>query len=588
MKQQIPVWVGLTFLMIFLVIFSGFIFALQGRDELREEVATLELSIEESADSLNALAVTATAEAALGADAMATRDALSAELSTNQIALETAQSKPVITPTPIISESTDDRPTIAIFSPESDVTIDISETIELLVSVSDPQGVAQIQLLLNDAPLLTSNAERETLYSIKESWQSDTEGTYQFAVSAINTQGATSDILTRTVTVVDREARLRNVVSEVQASVEQLRGITATVPITLTFFTREELRTDLEELLLAELSEEETRRDVIKLYAFDFVPLDYDLYNVLLDFYSSSVLGFYDPDTKELVVVSDDAELSPYEELTLAHEIVHALQDQAFGLDLVLEDSEAALARRALAEGDARFLESLYISEGFLTDAELAAAFIEANAELPPDFSHIPSIILEQNTFPYVAGRQFVEALFAADGYTSVNAAWEDLPVSSEQIIHPERYLADDTPELISLLPLTETLGLGWAFISEDTLGEFAISVYFEQQLGEQISSEAAAGWGGDRYTVYWNETAQDVAMVLATAWDTEDDAAEFRQASADYLAAKYNTQPEEQEDSSQCYRGDDVTCIYERDDRITLIRAPSSRLASEIARDIR
>lgn len=587
MKPQIPIWVGLTFLMIFLVVFAGFIFALQGRDELREEVAALEVTVEDSAESMTNLASTATAEAAMFADAAATREALSAELNTNQITLEAAQNELAITPI-ATDEPTIQRPMIAIFSPEAEVTIDPNEPLELLISVSDPQGVAQVTVMLNDEPFDVYNAERQTLYSVKETWQSEVEGTFKFAISAINTDGVSSETLTRTVNVIDREARLREVVREVQSSVEQIRGITATEPITLTIYTREELRANFEELFLDEISEEDARRDVIELYAFDFVELDYDLYNALLDLYSDGVLGFYDPDTKELVVVSDDAELSPYEELTLAHEITHALQDQAFGLDLDNEDSEAAFAHRSLAEGDATLLQQLYIFSGYLSEAEMEELMAEVSSEAAPDFSDIPSIIIEQQYFPYEEGTAFVELLYSADGFDTVNAAWENLPVSSEQILHPETYLGNDLPQLITLLPLTDTLGLNWEFISEGVIGEFALSVYLDQQLSDRVSDEAAAGWGGDRYVVYWNELTQDVVMVLATEWDTEEDATAFLGSSAEYLASKYDSPPEFQDDGSQCYRGDDVSCLYERDGRVTLIRAPSFALVTAIARDVR
>ncbi len=587
MKQQIPIWVGLTFLMIFLVVFAGFIFALQGRDELRSTVATLELSVTDSADSLNALSVTATADSAARADAVATREILSAELTDSQLALEAARNAEPVIETIVIDE-TDERPMVAIFSPLPDVVYKPNSPIDLLVSVNDPLGIAQVTIMLNDETLNIYNGESLTQYNVNETWLTDAEGIYTFTVSAINTAGLASETLTTTITVEDREARLRTIVQEVQTSVESLRGLTATAPITLTFYTRDELRANFETLFLDELTEEESRRDVIELHAFDFVALDYDLYNVLLDLYSDSVLGFYDPDTKELVVVSDDSVLSPAEELTLAHEITHALQDQAFGLDLELEDSEAAFALRALAEGDATLLQQRYIQAGFLSQAEVAELMAESAAAAPPDFSDVPAIIIEQQYFPYDAGGRFVQSLFSADGFPAIDAAWEKLPVSSEQIIHPDSYNADDTPTLIALLPLTETLGVGWEFISEDTLGEFALSVYLEQQLSDRVSDAAAAGWGGDRYVVYWNETAQDIVLALATEWDTEDDSAEFLRVSADYLAAKYASPSEFQDDGSQCYRAADVTCLYERDGRVTLIRAPSFALVTAIARDIR
>ncbi|NIT57160.1 MAG: hypothetical protein GWN00_13275, partial [Aliifodinibius sp.] len=69
--------------------------------------------------------------------------------------------------------------------------------------------------------------------------------------------------------------------------------------------------------------------------------------------------------------------------------------------------------------------------------------------------------------------------------------------------------------------PLTDTLGVGWQRLDEDTLGEFYLREYLAQQLEGGLVESAASGWGGDRYTVYWNDEAEEIVMVLKLVWDT-------------------------------------------------------------------
>ncbi|KPK10021.1 MAG: hypothetical protein AMJ56_09255, partial [Anaerolineae bacterium SG8_19] len=96
-----------------------------------------------------------------------------------------------------------------------------------------------------------------------------------------------------------------------------------------------------------------------------------------------------------------------------------------------------------------------------------------------------------------------------------MNVAWQNLPQSTEQIIHPDRYLAGDLPEIVALPPLTDTLGIGWTRLEEATLGEFLLREYLGQQLDETEVETAATGWGGDRYAVYWHQDNEELVMVL-------------------------------------------------------------------------
>lgn len=576
MKHQIPVWVALAFLMVFMVVFAGFIFTLQTRGQLVGQVATMEANALVQQEESAALVTQSTAQAVRVADIEATRDRLSAELSTAQSgSSETVVVTPAAAPVEEVVAAVDDSvPSISFVTPEDGLSIAPGDEIEILLSISDNAGVDQVTLTVNNDVLGRYSAENVLIYTVKEPWIADEAGTFRFVASATNANGLASESVEATVTVSDREATMRGYIAEIQAEVEEIRGLVATEPISLTLYTSAELRENFEELFLDELTEEDSRRDVIELYAFDFIDLDYNLYDTLLDLYSSSVLGFYDPETKELVVVSDDDVLTPSEQLTLAHEINHALQDQVFGLSFDDEDSEASFALRSLAEGDSTLLQSLYVSNGYFNDAEMAILIDEFNNAESSDLSNLPDLIVRQQSFPYDEGATFVNTLYQSGGFEAVNNAWRNPPVTTEQIIHPEAY-PEDAPIAVALPAYTNTLGAGWEQISVNTMGEFSLQLYLEQQLNSETSSIAATGWGGDEYAVYWNEAEQQVVMVMLSEWDGVNDDLEFARSYVEYLGSKYGVGYQSEVDGSRCWNGDDVTCLYQINESVLIIRAP-------------
>ena len=578
MKHQIPVWVALAFLMVFMVVFAGFIFTLQTRGQLVGQVATMEAGALAQQEEGAALIVESTAQAVRIADIEATRDRLSAELSSIQ-----ANSTDIVLVTPeaasaqaaVAAAPEDDSiPSVSFVTPEDGSSIAPGDEIEILLSITDNAGVDQVTLTVNNDVLGRYSAENALIYTVKEPWIAETTGTFRFVASATNANGLASESVEAVITVNDREAKMRGYIAEIQAEVEEIRGLVASEPISLTLYTSAELRENFEEIFLDELSVEDSRRDVIELYAFDFIDLDYDLYNVLLDLYSSSVLGFYDPETKELVVVSDDDELTPSEQLTLAHEINHALQDQVFGLTFDDEDSEASFALRSLAEGDSTLLQSLYVSNGYFNDEEMAELIDEFNNAEVNDLSNLPDLILRQQSFPYDEGATFVNTLYQIGGFEAVNNAWRNPPVTTEQIIHPETY-PDGLPISVTLPPYTNTLGTGWEQISVNTMGEFSLLLYLEQQVDSENSTIATTGWGGDQYAVYWNEAEQQVVMVMLSEWDGINDDLEFSRSYVEYLGNKYGVGYQSEVDGSRCWTGEDVTCLYQINESVLIIRAP-------------
>jgi len=383
----------------------------------------------------------------------------------------------------------------------------------------------------------------------------------------------------------DADAETRQ---QIEANVVELRGLPQLEAVEPTALNPAELRQRLEADFMEDYSPEEGRLDVLTLSAFDFLEPDFDLYNFTIDLLTEQVAGFYDPETDEFVVISSgEASFTVLEQFTYAHEFVHALQDQHFQLDLLSDeslDSEAAFALRALAEGDATLAQTLYVSEGYFTQEQLLEIITSAGEFDSTVFDSAPPVLAHELEFPYTAGLEFAQTLYAQGGYAAVDEAWENLPQSTEQIIHPERYLSSDEPQIVSLQPLTDTLGTGWQRLDEDTLGEFYLREYLIQQLNAVATDTAATGWGGDRYTVYWNEEAQQIVMILKLVWDTPADLEEFATAYETYPANLFGATAATQPDGGQCWQGADVICLYNNGEETMIVRAPDLETAASVA----
>lgn len=375
---------------------------------------------------------------------------------------------------------------------------------------------------------------------------------------------------------------------EIEDNVIELRGLPQLEEVVPTALTSEELRAELEEDFMEDYSPEESRLDVLALSAFDFLERDFDLYNFTIDLLTEQVAGYYDPETDEFVVISSgEADFGVLEQFTYAHEFVHALQDQHFALDMLSDDTldtEASFALRALAEGDATLAQTLYISQGYFSQEELFEILEAVGSIDTTVLDSAPPVLARELEFPYTAGLEFVQALYFEGGYDAVDNAWMNLPQSTEQIIHPERYLSGDEPQIISVQPLTDTLGTGWQRIDEDTFGEFYLREYLSQQLMSNVVETAATGWGGDRYAVYWNENTEQLVMVYKLVWDSVADGEEFFAAYENYPANLFGSTVAEQPDGGLCWQGTDVICLYQIGETTMIVRAPDLDTAAAVA----
>jgi hypothetical protein len=260
--------------------------------------------------------------------------------------------------------------------------------------------------------------------------------------------------------------------------------------------------------------------------------------------YSGAVLGYYRSTDKTLyLVVEQDAAVGPETKIVIAHEFAHALQDQHFDLETlgnkVKHHDDRSQALRALFEGDASLVELLYERDHI--QGEEAAALRRARSQEPTALLSAPFILQEELQFPYLDGFFFVIELWQHGGFASIDAAYADPPTSTEQILHPDRYIRRDAPIEIGLPDLLSIFGPEWRQTYANVMGELELRILIEQFTDSSLAGRAADGWGGDAFAVL-EGPGEHVAFVMDSAWDTEADAREFQEAFAFSLERRFGT----------------------------------------------
>lgn len=327
-------------------------------------------------------------------------------------------------------------------------------------------------------------------------------------------------------------AALDQYARQVLARTANLRGLQPKTSVPLGYLNKDELRARLAKVVEKDVSAEDLAKEKALYVVLGYVDPAEDLLRLYLDLLSEQVLGFYEFDTREMKVVRANGRtaLSTLDELTLAHEYVHALQDQHFDIGARMKDlkgaSERALALQALAEGDAVLAMAAY-GQQYKTREELAQVQEQAGAFDQSRLDAAPLPIQAEMLFPYQQGAIFVASLLRSGGWAAVDKAFADPPRTSEQIMHPQKYLDGEDAERVALPDLGPALGPEWTRVGEDTLGELGWSVYFVSRLDPGRARRGADGWGGDSWAIYQRQDGRYAFAALST-WDDADEAGEF------------------------------------------------------------
>lgn len=321
---------------------------------------------------------------------------------------------------------------------------------------------------------------------------------------------------------------------QVACQVESLRGLASRAVVPLSFLDEHEMAALVRSLYV----ESDPQARLLSYTALGILP------SAEISVCTGRVTSLYVPEQGQLYISSVQQD-SPDDQALLAHAYAHALQDQHFDLGAVAaraRTSDAALAVEALSEGDATLLATLYrYQDTAAADWEhLAELFVEAEQPGCAEALDASAAWARLQYFPYREGRRFVEALYRAGGWEALNRAYADLPRSTEQVLHPERYLGEwDEPEVVLIPDLAAALGSGWALRLRDTLGEFATGLYLAGTLPEATAWSAADGWEGDTLVV-WQQQDESRVRVWRTLWESTAEAAEFERALVALVPQRY------------------------------------------------
>jgi hypothetical protein len=348
---------------------------------------------------------------------------------------------------------------------------------------------------------------------------------------------------------IDLEANLDRVAHETA----KLRELPPLADIDDVLVSQDELLAMMPELIAEEMTPEEAAAQARSLTALGLIPTGTDLLDLTVRLMGEQVAGFYDPLSDEMLVLFDD---NPgLTEYFYSHEVIHALQDAYLDPDDLMEDpsalnSDQNLAAISLYEGDAVVGSAAYLQRH---PALMGALLSEAGRDSPV-MDEAPASVAVTLLFPYTSGVTFVDRLFGEGGWDAVDATYADMPASTEQILHPLKYLERDQPSRIALPDPTAALGAGWRVVDEDTLGELQTAVLladfdpgegFNGITGDialpEASRNAAAGWDGDRFALWEDGDGERETLVWRSVWDTPEDARAFSRALAQFGNDRWN-----------------------------------------------
>lgn len=387
--------------------------------------------------------------------------------------------------------------------------------------------------------------------------------------------GADTTVAETTTTLVDRGADTEELDPVVRAELDELivltqelRDLAFLEPPDFDVVTTTELAERVRESVEEEL--EDVEIDTAVYVLLGLLEEDVDLAGIFTDLLSEQVAGFYDLETRELVVPMRSDTFSALERSTIVHELTHSLTDQHFGIaarsELLSEEEryDEAAAFLALIEGDAVVTELGYLQTLPLADQrdilEESLAIDSTAREAAPEF------LVESLLFPYVEGPLFVQRLIELEGREGVDAAYDEPPVSTEQIFSPQDY-PDDTPVDVSL-PEVELEG--YELEEESVWGELGLELMLGQVLGER--TEAVNGWGGDEYGVWWN--GEEAVFALAYAGDDPADVEELRAALVEYAGVVQEAEGVAGDDGAVTFADDDMMWVGVIGDRLHFVAA--------------
>jgi hypothetical protein len=390
---------------------------------------------------------------------------------------------------------------------------------------------------------------------------------------------------------------LERITGEMAKKVEEIRGLKFKKEVKRVWKSRDEAKKEMLADIDRELPPEKIAAENAMMAFFGLIPEGADLKEIFADFISAGAGGYYKPDTDVFSLVrgfKEDASRP-----IVFHELIHAVEDQYYDFETRQKKHQEAdlgdhaTAIQGLVEGSARYFEDRFVDSEpglrmkYFKAQQEAEGMEESAAKIQ---SLPPAIVVAMVMYPYGNGSRFLDAVVpvlqerkVADPF---GALYADPPVSTEQILHPSKYLDPDLPREVRLPDLAPVLGEGWKVLSRGTHGELGIGLiinaavvpYTMMAQGQSlvkppagmlkspedqarfmmnlsvefkgVAAKAATGWDGDRYMLLKN--GEKVVLAWATAWDSATEADEFAEGYGKTLNSRYGTVTEEKSETGK------------------------------------
>jgi hypothetical protein len=331
----------------------------------------------------------------------------------------------------------------------------------------------------------------------------------------------------------------------VAREVAGIRDLPWRAPVDFRVSDRATIQSYAKSTLEREMSADQWQAYEALLEHLGLIPPDLDLEDLVVDLYAEQIAGYYDPHVKTFYL----ADWLPrfLQRAVVAHEATHALQDQHYDLERWLAElpptEDGALARGAVVEGDAMavMIAYLLVPTGLaIEDLPDVASLMEGRSgevsSAYPTFERAPAAVQRLLLFPYVEGSRFVIAALRDGGWPAVDRLYSDPPLSTEQILHPERYWETRDAPVSLRVPGEEP---GATLLASGSWGELGVGLILAAALGDSLAAGPARGWDGDRYALYRLPDGGG-RFAWSLAWDSPRDAEEFARAYAQTIVRRF------------------------------------------------
>ena len=346
-----------------------------------------------------------------------------------------------------------------------------------------------------------------------------------------------------------------NAADEVLAQMSELLALPIKEPLKKSLRSKQEIRAYLIEEEKEDRTDAQRYADRKALEAFGLIPKDFPLDSFMLDVLTDQVAGLYDPKAKEFYI----ADWIPADEQrsVMSHELTHALEDQSFHIDPWIKaarpNDDAELARQSVSEGSALAAMvdySLRDQKVSVRDLPDVALFIRAGAidemDKDPNLKKAPQFIRDELIFPYLAGTTFSQQFLKAHkGWGDLRLIFENPPVSTQQILHPDLYLTGVKPQKVTLPEWKGLAPADWKLLEENVMGEFGLNEILKQFLGQERADTLSPAWSGDRYALFEDSKTSRTALVFRLALDNDEDMARFFGQYSEALELKHKARKE-------------------------------------------